>query len=47
MTQTLLPELASQVLRHIADGRAFNEVVLALDSHLNFQFALHNKEPAR
>ena len=47
VTQTLLPELASQVLQHVADGRAFNEVVLSLDSRLNFQFALHDKEPAR
>jgi type VI secretion system protein VasG len=47
VTQPLLPELASQVLQHIADGRAFNEVVLSLDSHLNFKFALHNKESAR
>jgi type VI secretion system protein VasG len=47
VTQTLLPELASQVLQHIADGRAFNEVVLSLDSRLEFQFALNNKESAR
>jgi hypothetical protein len=35
------------VLQHIADGQAFNEVVLSLDSRLDFQFALHNKESAR
>jgi type VI secretion system protein VasG len=47
VTQTLLPELASQVLQQIADGHAFNEVVLSLDSRLDFQFALHNKESTR
>jgi type VI secretion system protein VasG len=47
VTQTLLPELASQVLQHIASGLAFNEVVLSLDSRLDFQFALYSKESVR
>jgi type VI secretion system protein VasG len=47
ISQTLLPELATQVLQRMADKLAFSEVHLSLDSNAGFQFELSDAEVKR
>ena len=44
ISQTLLPELATQVLQRMADKLAFSAVHLSLDSSAGFQFELSDAE---